>query len=191
MKLKYHDYSKEEFITVEQYLYLKTLSFSEPKLSSNLKPNEFSLFGINKRKGWYKKNKKKEIPVSLARQACRSMLTDSKVNKHIKRALLESLFYGEFAPDDIQYLYLMINENWHSKIGISKDPISRMNGLKNSSGYSIPYLYYWAVKDSARRVEKELHSIFSDYQLEGEWFDLDLTPEDIEEHLQCEYRRMF
>jgi len=185
--MKYHDYSKQETITLDQYLYLKTLSISEPKLQANISEYELKLFSITRKKGWWKKNKKKEIDVEIARKAARSFINKRGISKQVKEATLNSLFYGEFSPHDDKFVYLLINENGHSKIGVSKDPVSRAKGLQNGSGYDIHEIYYWAVKDSAFRIESHLHKNFKEDRINGEWFASRIEPDEIEDIIPCEF----
>ena len=188
MKSKYvTDFSKIGYITLQQYLYLKTRSIDKNVLSSSLTSTEIKLFDIKIKKGWYSKDKDKRIPLNIAKRACRPILSDRGIPFKIKRNVLESLYYGEFDPFDEQFLYLIINENGHSKIGISKHPFIRSNGIQNGSGYKNIKITFWALKDIARRVESYLHKEFKIYRTLGEWFSIEISPEQIMEKLPCKY----
>lgn len=191
MARKFHDYSKEEYITVQQYLHLKTGAYHVGTLAANISPREAELFGVTVKKGWFNKNKDKQIPIDIARKAAKSHLNSKKIGSYCRKLLLESLFHGEQAKHDDQYVYLLVNENYHCKIGISKDPLGRAKGIQNTSGYHIREIYYWSVKDSAKRIESFLHKTFKDDSYIGEWFSTLISPEEIESYMPCEYKRMF
>lgn len=65
------------------------------------------------------------------------------------------------------------------KIGKSKTPTKRLSALQTGSPEELTLLYSFPAP-SDKRLETALHSEFSSYQLNGEWFDLDfytqLTP---------------
>lgn len=70
----------------------------------------------------------------------------------------------------IQLLYLIkAGENY--KIGISTDINRRIQGLQTASPFKVICVAYYKTEESARKVESQLHTLFKQYRLEGEWFD--------------------
>lgn len=68
-------------------------------------------------------------------------------------------------------IYLIANrENNTCKIGISNNPLKRLQTLQtgNSTSLSLEYLI-----DSNKYSENQIHSLFSNFRLQGEWFKLD------------------
>jgi hypothetical protein len=53
------------------------------------------------------------------------------------------------------------------KIGISKNPRERLKSIRTGS-YSKVNIYY--VTPGGREKEKELHALFAQYRVNGEWF---------------------
>ena len=82
MKSKYvTDFSKIGYITLQQYLYLKTRSIDKNILSGSLSDNEIKLFDLKIKKGWYSKAKDKRIPLNIARKACKPILSNNRISK--------------------------------------------------------------------------------------------------------------
>jgi hypothetical protein len=73
------------------------------------------------------------------------------------------------------HIYILKNENDLIKIGITKNKKRRICNLETGSGYKIVNKYFSAVltRNEAKKIEQELHLIFSDYRKLGEWFKLD------------------
>jgi hypothetical protein len=70
------------------------------------------------------------------------------------------------------YLYVIFNEE-HYKIGISKQPERRLKQLQTGCAVSIKLIKTYKIPDSyARKIEKQVHRMFWQRQLKGEWFDL-------------------
>lgn len=70
-----------------------------------------------------------------------------------------------------QYLYLMKMGSSY-KIGISKSPVRRRSGMQTGCPEKIELVAYWSCVAETIGIELHLHEEFSDYRLQGEWFDL-------------------
>ena len=78
-----------------------------------------------------------------------------------------------------QYIYFILNtSNNNIKIGYSKNPQKRCAELQTGNGASLKVLFKEVVREH-RKIEQELHSIFSDRRIGKEWFHL--TPKDIQQ----------
>lgn len=109
------------------------------------------------------------------------------IKSRIKTQLASILKSTNILSD--QKLYLLQNSNGLFKIGISIDPYKRARTLANASGYQIDVIAMWEMLDSYNQ-EQSLHKIFKKFRKAGEWFDkFDLTPEEIEDNLTCEFKR--
>lgn len=74
-------------------------------------------------------------------------------------------------------VYLVKAENGLTKIGVSRDPKKRFDGLCTMSPIDLELIFY-ASSLWGRRLEKHFHERFKDKRIKGEWFNLD--DEDIE-----------
>lgn len=70
----------------------------------------------------------------------------------------------------MKHLYVFENEIGMTKIGISKNPISRLNTLQNQSGLKMTCKFISPVCENASEIEKLLHRKFSIYRRKGEYF---------------------
>jgi hypothetical protein len=69
------------------------------------------------------------------------------------------------------FVYLARSSSDHYKIGISKDPVSRVSQLVGTTGpYDVELLRSVHVQEP-RGVESELHNQFNHCHVMGEWFD--------------------
>lgn len=71
------------------------------------------------------------------------------------------------------YLFGSTTYRW-LKIGVSSEPVQRHAGLAGSLPFQ---LSIWDVRrlrtmTRARELEQELHAVFNECRLNGEWFDL-------------------
>lgn len=78
--------------------------------------------------------------------------------------------------DKSGYVYL-IERDGHHKIGISKNPKSRISSMQTASSTPINLICTIATNDM-ESFEAMLHNHFADKRLSGEWFVL--TPDDVE-----------
>lgn len=71
------------------------------------------------------------------------------------------------------YVYFIIDGHGHIKIGKADDTYKRLNELQTGNPYKLSILLtvmMTSVND-AFSLEQELHQLFKDYRLEGEWFE--------------------
>ena len=83
------------------------------------------------------------------------------------------------------FLYVIQQQlSGHTKIGISKDPHTRIKGIENVSGLSVDTLMLceYQSRDAARDAEVLLHGAFKLRKIRGEWFR-GITLNDIREIL--------
>lgn len=187
--LKQHvkDWSKEESMNVEQYLYVRN-GLKGNKLGTAVSPKELEVFGLSMRKGWFDKSAKLEFPIATIKKAavlCMGLKGQSEV---VKSRMRLAFWMGEY---DEQYLYLISDPMGMSKIGISKSPLDRLKVLQTACGHDLKLEACWKVKDKVSCVEAELHRKFNYCRLKGEWFRAEeITPDFIESNLSCEYYRV-
>lgn len=70
-----------------------------------------------------------------------------------------------------KYVYLLYSESGLYKIGVSNDVEKRMNSLRTASGYPLNCLGYYKTNTKATTVERNLHKLFDEFRVQGEWFD--------------------
>jgi len=72
------------------------------------------------------------------------------------------------------YLYVIYAGDGIHKIGISHDPISRMNQIQigNHRKLRLTLSIVFGSREAARTVEKQLHDALSEYRASGEWFNI-------------------
>lgn len=76
----------------------------------------------------------------------------------------------------MSYIYLMESIRDYDtvyKIGYSKSPNQRVNNVQTGNDGNVKVLYQFASKHG-RKVESALHSFYSHYHKNMEWFALDL-----------------
>lgn len=74
--------------------------------------------------------------------------------------------------DEAGYVYFIRDGLGHIKIGMSNDVQSRLAELQTANPMDLEYyrgLKFKNISD-ARKAEKELHKMFRDVRLRGEWF---------------------
>ena len=77
----------------------------------------------------------------------------------------------------MKYVYLIRKKNESKyKIGISKNPITRIKQLQTGSDSELVLINVYKTENSIK-VEKTLHNIYSHNNLNLEWFDLSLEDE--------------
>lgn len=73
---------------------------------------------------------------------------------------------------DLPKVYVLITCNFeYIKIGMAKDIKSRMSNIQSGCPFDLTSWIAIATP-LARQIESELHFIFRDYNLRGEWFHL-------------------
>ena len=83
-----------------------------------------------------------------------------------------------FSANDIdkqQYLYVIRPENSNKvKIGISKNPVKRLNALQTANTEKLYISVVLKTNDLAVNEESRMHRYFKERRLNGEWFrDID------------------
>lgn len=142
-------------------------------IKAALSNHEFNMFNIVNNRGWARKYRNLELDDSL----CESLLTK----------------YSKLPSDgfDKQYVYLIYSDTTNkSKIGISSDPKRRKDSLQTSAGMELKLVSVWKVNFKAKEVEKHLHKKYKKIRQLGEWFEGEILPEDIENNIFCEYKRL-
>ena len=76
------------------------------------------------------------------------------------------------------FIYLIKRKNGLVKIGISGNPVKRLYKIKQDVGDAKLISKSWV--DDMGLVEAQLHNAFSEYQKEGEWFNLPIHLQDID-----------
>lgn len=71
---------------------------------------------------------------------------------------------------------LQSQEDGYYKIGVSKNPQKRLSTLQTGNPSELKLINIYESKN-AKRIEKKLHSLFSSFKKEGEWFDFGLMEE--------------
>lgn len=80
-------------------------------------------------------------------------------------------------------IYVISNSKNHKKIGSTKNVLKRLNSLQcgNSEPLTLQRVYMLDdVEADCRKIEKWLHSNFTENSLMGEWFDEGLSVTDID-----------
>jgi hypothetical protein len=71
-----------------------------------------------------------------------------------------------------KYVYLISDKNNYTyKIGISKNPKNRLKQLQTGSDKKL-VICKQVLCENADQVEASLHHIYSIYNIQGEWFEL-------------------
>ena len=89
-------------------------------------------------------------------------------------------------------LYFIIeNEdliNQRIKIGISKNPAQRLKNLQTGNSRKLA-LMGWIDSENDRILEKEFHQKYSEFNVIGEWFEInhEIVLELLKEHCYCSY----
>jgi hypothetical protein len=191
--MKVRNYLKEENITLEQYLYVKTGSMSIGTMKRAITKKEAKVFRISlNQENWFERYAKRQYSINIAQNAARLCISQDSRKSKAKDRLVHAFFNGKYPISmNTQYVYLMVNENNHSKIGISNNPMKRMKGIKYGSGYDIKSIHWWDVEDSPNKIERHLHLSFGSDRKIGEWFDIKISPEEIENYILCNHTRIY
>lgn len=182
------NFQKEESVTLDQYMAVRNGLTKAAVVKPGLSNAEGKIFGLNVEvKGWHKKNQTTQIPIAKIKRAVRNILgtywVDSATKKRLSDAFIDP---NEF---DAQYVYLIHSQAKISKIGISKDPIKRAASLQTGHGLPLTVVCWWAVKNNPNSIEKALHQVFADKQMEGEWFRGLLTPDEVSSKITGEFEK--
>ena len=189
--LKQHikDWSREEFIPLEQYLFVRN-GIKGSKLKTGVSKKELQIFGIEMKKGWITKHGKDKFSIDIAKKAGAACMAIKDQDSYTKARIRMAFYMGDY---DEQFIYLISNPaTGMSKIGMSKSPEDRMKSLQTSCGHNLKMVAYWRVKDKASCVEADLHRKLHFCRMQGEWFrSEDITPEFIEENMTCDFYKVY
>lgn len=73
------------------------------------------------------------------------------------------------------YLYLIESTSGHIKIGVSRNPVKRLEQLISTQGpfvYELIEIIPYVSRQAAEYSEKQYHKIFAKNRVNGEWFIL-------------------
>lgn len=71
------------------------------------------------------------------------------------------------------YVYVVKNESNKFKIGYTRSSIEKRIASLQTASNELIELFFYFIKEEPDVFEKELHSIFSEKRIRGEWFELD------------------
>lgn len=85
------------------------------------------------------------------------------------------MIYGYVSDlgDPKPIVYFIRDGLGHIKIGIARDLGKRIKALQTANPMKLEYFYGMEVKSwfEAQCIEKELHELFREQRLQGEWFE--------------------
>jgi len=93
---------------------------------------------------------------------------ENKKTKEQRRQAAESRIQGPATG----YVYLLRASNGCHKIGRARDVEKRLKSILRDYPLEIKVIHYIPSRDCVK-AETYLHHLFSDYRLQGDWFDLD------------------
>lgn len=70
-----------------------------------------------------------------------------------------------------QFLYVMKSAFGHCKVGISIDPMKRMNAIRTGHGGEVSLIATYGPFNAATKLESAVHDALSESRMLGEWFD--------------------
>ena len=110
-----------------------------------------------------------------AELVARRIFSDIADSKAVIRALQEFE-----VPDDLPDMYVYAireKETGRIKIGISRDPESRLKQLQTGNSQQLELIAYRKA-ENRYKDEARLHRMFSDYHVRGEWFSGEISASD-------------
>lgn len=78
----------------------------------------------------------------------------------------------ETVPSSKKSIYIMKDKFNRVKIGVSEHPKSRKHQLSTTTTLDIDVKYYTELCSNSFQIERKMHNIFKDYNIGGEWFDI-------------------
>lgn len=94
-----------------------------------------------------------------------------EMDSYLKLQLSKQLIYQK---ESDQAVYVIKNEQTGLiKIGVAKDPESRMNTLSNQSGCDLQMVFCTPKCKNAYEIEQNIHKLFLKNRERGEWFNID------------------
>lgn len=109
--------------------------------------------------GWYSKNNDDDIKL---------------INKQLKKELYKDLkqpLPNANKQTVFGYVYFVIADNAHFKIGCTSNLMTRIKSLKSASPNNLELIAY-AYVDDYGKLEDQTHKHFKDKKIHGEWFDI-------------------
>jgi len=88
----------------------------------------------------------------------------------INNLITNSDSHNKRIMDNLKSVYIIECNDETIKIGVSKNPIDRLNTIETSSGKRIINQYVTDKIEMAFALEKMLHDYFYSFRLNGEWF---------------------
>lgn len=81
--------------------------------------------------------------------------------------------YNRDASPQYSYVYFITDGRGHIKIGKADDTFKRLKELQTGNPFKLSFLLTVMLGSAAEAFELEqiLHSMFAQYQMEGEWFE--------------------
>ena len=73
------------------------------------------------------------------------------------------------------FVYLIRSSEGLCKIGRTIDPQDRLKTLQLNTGVALTLEYSKDLRSKGKRVEKELHRLYAEKKIRGEWFALEAT----------------
>jgi hypothetical protein len=70
------------------------------------------------------------------------------------------------------YIYAIRGDDGYTKIGLSVDPKERLESLRREYGDRSLQIYAAFKVENMLKTERELHGLYSQKSVGGEWFDL-------------------
>lgn len=117
-----------------------------------------------------------------ARQKGKTSVSDRAYRRAVGMMNGEDISEYRPSPKQIRkprfgYVYLLKSDKGHYKIGRSEKPFDRMNAMGIRLPFEVEPVCVIESEDHVS-LEKELHTMFADFRVNGEWFKL--ADEDVE-----------
>jgi len=74
-------------------------------------------------------------------------------------------------PND-QFLYVIKSDNNHCQIGLSNDPVAKLDQLRAGSPFRLDYAWLGAPKGQATLIAQDAQAMLDKYRREGDWLDI-------------------
>jgi len=164
------------------------MKFKELMDIKNITTSDLRYLRLDKDKGWKKRHCDVTLTQIQVEHLTKRIVDNPLTSKRKKGKLRDAGFV--LTSDNSQLLYLM-SSGGNIKIGISKDPITRVKQLNTGSGDKIHLIATWVTTDDVSYVESFLHGLFDLYRLNGEWFTNKVTIGLVEQSIPCQYQRTY
>ena len=71
------------------------------------------------------------------------------------------------------------NDHNHCQIGLSNDPVARLDQLRASSPFRLQYAWLGAPKGQATLIAQDAQAMLDKYRREGNWLESPMTPQSV------------